>query len=303
MSSLPTNLSKEQFQTLNTLPTLDQSVLHILGVIDNPNSNNEKIANEVNRDPVICAEILKTINSSACGMPRKVDNVMQAIGLLGTSNLKTLVLSLGVLKMLSKASREIWLHSYTASKLMQGLVSCNELEVASDIGLTTLLHDIGRVALRQINPTAYEQVEALVGSRKMSYCEAEIEMFDISHDIASCWLLELWDLPESIRIPVGYHHQNQVPPQFELETALLQIVDHLDLQARKQPTQKPSPLLMEAVGVDTSTFAELLTYQQERILELDGNSFLNVMENTGTVRLQRFSRKNTMFPGHCTADS
>ncbi len=298
MSDNTIQLTKEQVANLQELLTVDSTIAQLIELVNDPEVNFQKIVDVVEHDPVITTAILRLVNSAAFGLPRRIETVAHAIKMLGLRQLRALVLSFSVMRTTSKVEPQIWLHSYSTSVLMSGLIDTNNLPVERDIVLTSLLHDIGRVAMRQLDQSLYIELNQKAEQEKLPINEAEIQHFGVSHDTVSDWLLEAWNLPDSIRTPVAYHHHDEPPDELQVETALLQVVDYVDLKARELPCKDPSSELMEAVGIQQEAFDELHEYQKMKYPELDESGIIGWPSDDGgaTKRMQNLEKANTMFP-------
>ncbi len=303
MTEERTTLTQDKVARLSDLATVDSTVSKLMELINDPEPNLEEIVDVVNHDPAITTVILRQINSAAYGLPRVIESVEHAIKLLGFRRLRGLVLSFSVLRSVAEVEKQIWLHSYSTSVLMAGLIDMNDLSVTRDIAITALLHDVGRLAMRQIDETLYNHTHHMSTNENIPITDAERYYFSVSHDTVGDWLLQSWNLPNSMRLPVAFHHQDAVPDDMQLESALLQIVDYIDLKARGSLCHEPSPALMDAAGVDTSTFDELEEYQKMKYPELDSSGIFAWPAQLGsaTVRLKQLKSSKDLFANNSNA--
>lgn len=80
-------LCKPQIIKGKKLPTNKLTVLNLLSVINNPNSDTDDLAEAINTDIATSYRLLKLINSAAFGLQRKIDSIEQGILLLGRRQL------------------------------------------------------------------------------------------------------------------------------------------------------------------------------------------------------------------------
>lgn len=80
-------LSKPQIISGTKLPTNRLTVLNLLSVVNNPDSDTDDLAEAINTDVATSYRLLKLINSAAFGLQRKIDSIEQGILLLGRRQL------------------------------------------------------------------------------------------------------------------------------------------------------------------------------------------------------------------------
>jgi len=265
---------KKKIQGMENLPTLSASVTHILRLLGDENVNASKLHEALNRDPSICADMLKVTNSALFGLRQRVTSVEQATALLGLRAVRNIVWSASVVSVISGREKDVWLHSYSCAMLMHSVIRSSNLQVADDMEVTALIHDIGRIVVMDFSELSNRVINDVAQRDLLPIHLAERQVLSASHDTIADWLLELWNMSPSVRIPVSLHHQETIPDQYLLETALLQLVDYVDLRARGVPASPPPPPLLEAAGIDRAIIPELVAYQEAQVAQVDGNSFL-----------------------------
>lgn len=80
-------LSRPQLIKGKQLPTNKLTVLNLLSVINNPDSDTDDLTEAINTDVTTSYRLLKLINSAAFGLQRKIESVEQGILLLGRKQL------------------------------------------------------------------------------------------------------------------------------------------------------------------------------------------------------------------------
>jgi putative nucleotidyltransferase with HDIG domain len=139
-----------------------------------------------------------------------VTNVLQAIALLGTQNLKGLCLTVGVRAYMGDALnneslRAIWRHSLACALIAEELARAGSIDKNSAY-TAGLMHDVGRLALAVLRPSEYAALlETHKGSAR-SILELERELFGFDHCEAGRHLVTDWKLPPSFTVIVSDHH-------------------------------------------------------------------------------------------------
>lgn len=80
-------LSKPQVVKGDKLPANRLTVLHLLSVVNNPDSDTDDLTEAINTDVATSYRLLKLINSAAFGLQRKIESIEQGILLLGRKQL------------------------------------------------------------------------------------------------------------------------------------------------------------------------------------------------------------------------
>lgn len=260
-----------QYKIMNSpnLPTLSASVVQVLKLLKAPGVTVTPIAQALERDPAICGALLKIVNSAMYAPKMPVESVERAVVTLGLKKVQEVVLSAGVMTILTGREKQLWLHSFSTAMLLRGLVKENGLQVSPDMELCGLMHDIGRIVIMAYSKVAEQAIVEKVRGELMPVQAAELEMLEVSHDTVGHWLLEQWQVADSVCIPVSLHHQDGVPESYVLESALLAVADYVDLRARRQPCRRPPAALLKASGLVDLVVEEFIAYQEKMVHELD----------------------------------
>lgn len=162
-------------------------------------------------DPVFTAEILRIANSPLIAFSKEVTSVLQASMLLGFRRLRRVVITVGLRSYLdqsvSAALQACWRHSVACAMLAERTARWNSID--RDFAYTAgILHDIGRVALANVQPTAYSDlVESAATDPSWNALEKERDAFGIDHCSAGGLLIRSWKLPESFLEGTCFHHE------------------------------------------------------------------------------------------------
>ncbi|BBG65389.1 hypothetical protein NNO_0686 [Hydrogenimonas sp.] len=116
--------------------------------------NVKKIAEIVEKDPMVVADMLKLLNSAFYGLRKEITSVEQAISLLGMKSVKDLVVNLSVRNMLRTnlspygiSSEALAKVSQFQSMLAQAWMRKIDPSKADKIRLLALLQEIGKIVI------------------------------------------------------------------------------------------------------------------------------------------------------------
>ncbi|MDX9801693.1 MAG: HDOD domain-containing protein, partial [Spirochaetia bacterium] len=140
-------LSKELVNEINQLPQFPENIVQLQKMIDDPESEITDISKHIAMDISLTADLLKIVNSAQYMLPKKVDNITEAVKLVGLRGLKNLLYSYGTQKILRSGLKEHWEHAnrvaFYAYVLAKNYI--RKKEILDDVYIGGILHDIGKI--------------------------------------------------------------------------------------------------------------------------------------------------------------
>ena len=141
-------LTNQIVSEVDALPQFPENIMLLQKLIDDPDSEISDVARNIAQDPVLTADLLKVVNSAEFMMPRKVDNIVDAVKTVGQRRLKNLLYSYGTQRVLGERysdMRTMWDHSLRAAfyayPISRSFKRTRELQ--DDIYVGGMLHDLG----------------------------------------------------------------------------------------------------------------------------------------------------------------
>jgi HD-like signal output (HDOD) protein len=195
---------------LRNLPPLPLAAAKVSDLLANEPSSFQIVADTLETDAALSAEVLRLANSALTGVRYNVSSVLQALALLGSRRVGTLVITLSVSKLLkragkSEAMRRLWRHNLASALAARHLAEMSKRD-SNQAYLAGLFHDIGQLALIALQPALYDQ--ALRDGDDID--EMERRHFGVDHCEAGAWLIGEWGLPKVFVEPALYHHNPPV---------------------------------------------------------------------------------------------
>lgn len=228
---------------INDIPTPPLLYFEIREEVNSPNSDAHSISDILSRDPAVCTRLLRVANSGFYALPRTISNVYEAVTILGTDTVVSLVLAIHVFRRLPIPGINLdalWKHSLTASILCQEIArkkGGNRLAV-NTAGVAGLLHDIGQLIFLSNMPERFHPLLRSSGGIEDRLLQLEQESFGLGHPELGAHLLALWSLPDVVVEAVARHHEqtwdNDVSPDIvtcsviTAEWVMQQFSDHGD---------------------------------------------------------------------------
>ncbi|WP_031433102.1 HDOD domain-containing protein [Methylomarinum vadi] len=196
-------------EKVNSLFSLPDVALRINELLADTKSSNSDLEEVILHDPALTARLLKIVNSSYYGFPSKISTISRAITMLGTKELRNLVMATTVADSFTDIPEHLvdmntfWYHSVTSAILARLLAKQRNHLDHERFFIAGLLHSIGKLVFF----TEYPQQSALILSLKEQGADAmtakEKETFGFTHTDLGAELLKQWKLPETIWRMVG----------------------------------------------------------------------------------------------------
>ncbi|MDH5181682.1 MAG: HDOD domain-containing protein, partial [Gammaproteobacteria bacterium] len=211
------------------LVSLPDVVLRINEMVEDPNSNAAEIGSLIAEDPALTARLLRVVNSSLFGFPSQIDTISMAITILGTRQLRDLVMATAVVDQFHDLTNEVvdmetfWCHSVTTAVAARTLSAYLKVRNTERFFVTGLLHDIGKLVMYVSHPDASKQVIELTGEKTLDTSQLEQSVFGFSHADVGAELLRAWKLPDSLIEPTMYHHRPIRATHYKNETAIVHV--------------------------------------------------------------------------------
>lgn len=194
------------------LPTLPNVATKLISLTSEDDTTLGDIAALVSQDISLSAKILKVSNSAFYSFPQQIGSIKQAVSILGTNAVRSLVLSFSFLtiKTGKKQSRfnfeNFWersLASAVASKLILEKVKDADTE---EIFVSGLLQNLGELILARTLPEKYDETLQQIEEKDKAAIDIELEMFDIGHAEIGYEVAKQWGFPEVLLLPILHHH-------------------------------------------------------------------------------------------------
>ncbi|MEO5378772.1 MAG: HDOD domain-containing protein [Magnetococcus sp. DMHC-6] len=251
------------------LPSLPMMYHRLCQAIENPRCSVDHICQIITEDPGLTARLLKIANSTLYHPPFPVLTVSRAVALIGTRQIKNLVMATYVIDAFSGVPdtqlnmKSFWQHSL-ACGLAARVIAIARREVhIEQFYLTGLLHDLGLLTLFTHLPKESADILTQCQTNKAPLYALEKEVLGFNHAELGGKLLQQWQLPKEICLPIQFHHTPDQTPDYQLETAIIHVADLMALSMRLGSTGERhlpplSTTAFEKIGLPVSTIPNLL---------------------------------------------
>jgi putative nucleotidyltransferase with HDIG domain len=188
-----------------------------------------KIAEIVQYDVAVAANILRVANSAAYAGRFRIDCVRDAVVRLGTTTLLEIVLGehLKALKapapIYDLTEDDLWLHGAAASlavKAMKHEVPAGR--IPPEASIAALVHDIGKLIMVRFLSADVGQIRILCQRKNLTFPEAERDLFGCDHCEVGAAIARKWSFPDAITRAISRHHTVPiVEPDAMLDAVML----------------------------------------------------------------------------------
>lgn len=203
------------------LPSFPVVVMQILQKIRSPYSSASDIAQSLSLDPGLSVRLLGIANSAAFSPVNKVENLTQAIALVGMSQLESLVLGVGVAKGIPKKicqwhdPAEFWLTSARRAMLAHELAQILCPAKESECFTAAFLQDMALPFLACHRSDDYDSVFKKWHLEGGDLVQLEREVLKWDHAEVATWICSEWGLPENIALAIRNHHGTTAGESYE----------------------------------------------------------------------------------------
>ncbi|MCL2180935.1 MAG: HDOD domain-containing protein [Treponema sp.] len=211
-------LSAEIAQGINSLPQFPENVLHIQKLINDPNSDMPSIARQISMDPALTADLLKIVNSAQYMLSKKVDNISEAVKMIGIKGIKNLLYSYGTQKVLGDDTldkKRLWEHSYKTAFYAFNIVRNfkNDANLLDDVYVGGMLHDMGKIIFSSVHPELLGKIRGFCTDKNLPSSTFENLSAGMNHAELGALIAEKWNFPDKLIAAIRFHHDPENTPK------------------------------------------------------------------------------------------
>lgn len=199
------NITPEQLASnCPELTTLPQVYHKLSEAINSPNCTTGIISRIVSQDPILTMKVLRMVNSAFYGFPQEIEDIPQAILIIGLQQLNDLVLANTVISLFDGYSpkifsmEEFWKFSVASGLSARILGDISNQRFSERLFVGGLLHNIGRLIMAVSKPDLLIKAHELSIKKGILLNKAEKEVFGFSNEEMNLHLMQEWSLPSSI---------------------------------------------------------------------------------------------------------
>jgi HD-like signal output (HDOD) protein len=221
--------------SLERVPALSPIATQLLGRLARRNCEVRELADMIERDPLLSAQILAIANSAAFGRAHQISSIKHAIAMIGLGAVRKFALAKSISNLFGKRKlapsfsiTRFNLHSVATGMFLELLSEVVPLEDEEDAFLAGLFHDVGKLVIAVALPDEYEDILATSALTREPLLEVERQLLQIDHAELSALAVDYWGLGEPIRAAAAYHHAPEESPAVSGKVSLPMAVSKVD---------------------------------------------------------------------------
>lgn len=306
----------ERLKNCTTFPSPPQVALKVIELAQDPDSDLRAIADTCSGDPAIAAKIMKIANSALYASRRESTHLRQALIVLGLNATLALALSFTLVSGLRKDSPkgfdfpQFWRRAILAGAWGRLLATELNLPFAEEAFISSLLQDIGMLAIDRVSPSTYEKISPMeLDHDKL----AQHEINDIGADHAAIggWLLESWNMPEQLVRAVRHSHDldaADVEPEVRVHTRVIAIsgllADTWLSEGNEVAVKRMGVAAEKYLGISTMRLAEMFELIKEQLPITEELFEMDLFEHEQIVDITEAAREVLMIRNlHALSDA
>ena len=246
------SMDKQESQELikdkiDRLPLIDAAAYEILALLNNPQSNYEKVIE--NLSPDITALFLTMANKAFYG--KMVRSVNYAVTLLGYSAMRQILITSFLLDHFIKhlglkhfSFDRFQKQSHFCAAVSRVLAQSMDYKNTEDLFTVAMLYNLGKLIIVVYFSDEHQKIIALKKKQNLSTSDAEQRILGVTHAEIGAYALEQFNIPQDICNAVRYHNRKDrivpVASSFQIEVisrAAATIVHHALLPDEDQLQQ------------------------------------------------------------------
>lgn len=206
---------EEILNLVKHIPSFPKVAHRVLAMVEEPNVKAHDLAEVIQYDQAITANVLKICNAAYFGLPRKVSSLDEALVVIGHDILKDIIITSSAARFYKGKVGEgydlgqgdLWKHSIATGIMGRLLVPyIKDVDPASAF-TAGLLHDIGKRILSSFVADDFNRIVKKVAEEKITFVQAELDCIGITHAELGGMILEKWNFSDDMVMAVKQHHE------------------------------------------------------------------------------------------------
>ena len=205
---------------LQSVPSLPMTAIKLSQILSDPDSSMGDIAEVIQYDQSLTAELLKLCNSAFFGFTETITTVKDASVRLGTAKVFQIVMASSSRNLLNREIEGyqmpmgyLWKQSIGAAIASSKICRLKNAPYNGIAFTSGLLLDIGKIVLNTYVGEQMEEIRQKVENENITFNAAEKLVFGMDHQEIGAKLAESWNLPEEFVNCIRYHHEPDEAPE------------------------------------------------------------------------------------------
>ncbi len=221
-------LPPEIEKVISGIENISPLITELSSRLNDPDINPKDISKIIIQDQGLTSFILRRVNSPYYGLLQKVDNIFNAIVILGYNEIYRIVMEERTRKIGIQPDKAEWVHANLTSNIAAYLTSVSRLNVPGGTMVTLgMLHDIARNIMYRSLP----QPGGGFSVDPRQHLKQEIDLYGIDHATLGGILAQRWSMPARLVSCISRHHWPMFWPLRDLAQSDKDIIKELSILA------------------------------------------------------------------------
>ncbi|MFZ0450491.1 MAG: HDOD domain-containing protein [Desulfatiglandaceae bacterium] len=219
---------------IDNIKPIPQVTQKVMAVAKDPLSSASDLADIIQYDSALTANLLKMCNSPFFGLSRKVDSIHQAVAYLGINQVVDMaLLDLGNenLKQAQDGydlrAGELWKHAVVSAFMAKEIANAKDLKDKDLVFTASLLKDIGKTVLSEHVGNYFDHIEKIITEQDITFREGEKQVIGIDHAELGALIAEKWNFSDRMINIIRNHHLDGGWDEEDMEIAVVYVADTL----------------------------------------------------------------------------
>lgn len=223
---------------ISELPSIPAVAGKIVEMVNSPEVEFKKIAEEISRDQAITTTVLKLSNSAYFNRGKEISSLDRAVVNLGIKEVKDIVVVAAAKSVLDKpligydlAKGELWKHGLAVAVLSKRIAIMKGFKDIADIAFTGgIIHAVGKTILALYVQSTFKDILNKVETEGKTFQEAEREIMGFDHQEIGEKVLDKWGFPPVLKAIVRFYLEpDKAPEEYRVIVSIVHIANVLCL--------------------------------------------------------------------------
>lgn len=218
-----------------SLPPISHGPIKILELLKDGETDIADITNIIRYSPGMTFSVLKLANSPSYNHEGEIASIKEAVDLMGEGLMYKIIAASAFSSLMSKPLRGYDLtsddqltHSIAAAIIAEDICGYLKVDDKETIFTAALMHDIGKLILDAFFESGPPDIMKRARINGESLEVTERKTLGMDHGELGAMLLEAWEFPQRLVIPVRWHHAPEGSRgQQQTITDIIHIADNL----------------------------------------------------------------------------
>ncbi|HEY9593402.1 MAG TPA: HDOD domain-containing protein [Spirochaetia bacterium] len=259
---------------VESLPQFPDNIVNLQRLVADPNAEINDIAREISVDPSMTADLLKLVNSAQFMLPKRVDNIVEAVKLVGTKGVRNLLYSYGTQKVLSEKYSEMrgmWQHAYRAAFYAYYIAKSfkKKKDLLDDVYVGGILHDLGQIVIASLHPELLERITRICREKGIPARLLEDFSIGLNHAEVGALIAKKWNFPEQLVAAIRYHHNPLQAPAATRDIVFCVYLANAicDIERERIGFEQVEPTVLKDFGVETEDQLSMIQTKLAKVFD------------------------------------